>query len=258
MPLNKSSIEWCTHTWNPVTGCYHDCPYCYARSIARRFGERVPDYSGYSHEHPGRHCLDTQITNNPYPYIFEPTLHAYRLGDPAQHKTPARVFVGSMCDLFGEWAPEEWIEEVFRACAAAPWHTYLFLTKNPRRYIELVERGIIAKQPNMWFGSTITTAEDLFFWNDQLNTFVSIEPLLGPLGIADESEVKRADWVIIGAMTGPKANKHQPERAWVEDICTAADMVNVPVFMKDSLIPIMGEGGMRREYPAGMPLGAHN
>ena len=29
--INKTKIEWCTHTWNPVTGCRHGCPYCYAR-----------------------------------------------------------------------------------------------------------------------------------------------------------------------------------------------------------------------------------
>ena len=27
--MNKSLIEWCDFTWNPVTGCQHGCPYCY-------------------------------------------------------------------------------------------------------------------------------------------------------------------------------------------------------------------------------------
>lgn len=30
--MNKTGIEWTDFTWNPVTGCLHDCPYCYARS----------------------------------------------------------------------------------------------------------------------------------------------------------------------------------------------------------------------------------
>jgi len=29
--MNKSKIEWCDSTWNPVTGCLHGCEYCYAR-----------------------------------------------------------------------------------------------------------------------------------------------------------------------------------------------------------------------------------
>lgn len=35
--MDKTKIEWCDSTWNPVTGCYHKCPYCYARGIANRF-----------------------------------------------------------------------------------------------------------------------------------------------------------------------------------------------------------------------------
>lgn len=36
--MNKTNIEWCDSTWNPVTGCRHGCEYCYARRIAKRFG----------------------------------------------------------------------------------------------------------------------------------------------------------------------------------------------------------------------------
>ena len=36
--MQKSNIEWCDSTWNPVTGCKHGCEYCYARRIAARFG----------------------------------------------------------------------------------------------------------------------------------------------------------------------------------------------------------------------------
>ena len=36
--MNKTRIEWCDSTWNPVTGCLHGCPYCYAEKIAKRFG----------------------------------------------------------------------------------------------------------------------------------------------------------------------------------------------------------------------------
>ena len=31
MSLNKTNIEWCGKSWNPVTGCLHNCDYCYAR-----------------------------------------------------------------------------------------------------------------------------------------------------------------------------------------------------------------------------------
>ena len=37
MNLHKSKIDWCTHTWNPVTGCLHGCDYCYAKRFIARF-----------------------------------------------------------------------------------------------------------------------------------------------------------------------------------------------------------------------------
>lgn len=35
--VEKTKIDWCDSTWNPVTGCFHECEYCYARGIAHRF-----------------------------------------------------------------------------------------------------------------------------------------------------------------------------------------------------------------------------
>lgn len=29
MKFNKTKIERCNSTWNPVTGCYHNCEFCY-------------------------------------------------------------------------------------------------------------------------------------------------------------------------------------------------------------------------------------
>ena len=37
--MNKTKIDWADSTWNPVTGCLHDCEYCYARGIAKRFSD---------------------------------------------------------------------------------------------------------------------------------------------------------------------------------------------------------------------------
>lgn len=39
--MNPTKIEWATHVWNPVTGCKHGCPYCYARRFARRLKAMV-------------------------------------------------------------------------------------------------------------------------------------------------------------------------------------------------------------------------
>lgn len=36
--MNNTKIDWATCSWNPVTGCLHGCPYCYAANQATRFG----------------------------------------------------------------------------------------------------------------------------------------------------------------------------------------------------------------------------
>jgi len=292
--FNKSNIEWCTHTWNPVTGCYHGCPYCYARGKARRFAGHhysagcnfnayrqastthiIPyDDAQYLYEPElskngkvlmaqvrPRFAMDAplkyltkrnKLINAPYPFGFCPTFHRYRLDDPARHKKPATVFVGSMADLFGEWVPDEWIERVFEACAAVPWHAYLFLTKNPERYYKLLEseaREWICGD-NIWLGSTVTNTKDTFLPSTpgvNFKTFISIEPLLEQL---PPLTAPYPDWLIVGAMTGNGSAKHQPKREWIESICADADRVGIPLFMKESLLPIMGEAEMRQEWPA--------
>lgn len=35
--MEKTKIDWCDSTWNPVTGCLHGCEYCYARGQAPYF-----------------------------------------------------------------------------------------------------------------------------------------------------------------------------------------------------------------------------
>lgn len=64
--MDKTKIEWCDSTWNPVTGCRHGCEYCYARRIAERFGKKVPDLSGYPVLHSGVHMVDNKFDSNPY------------------------------------------------------------------------------------------------------------------------------------------------------------------------------------------------
>ena len=41
--MNRTGIEWTDFTWNPVTGCKHGCPYCYAREVANRFPAHFPN-----------------------------------------------------------------------------------------------------------------------------------------------------------------------------------------------------------------------
>lgn len=256
--MEKTKIEWCDSTWNPVTGCKHDCPYCYARGIAERFGGY--DFNGGITTHnpmpkaelhePLAVTRNTgKTTNAPYPFGFEPTLYRYRLNE-YEKKKGRTIFVCSMADLFGEWVPDEWIEEVFAACEKAPQHRYLFLTKNPQRYIDLALAGKLPAKDNMWYGTTATTPDEKFFWGGAWHTFVSIEPILRDYtGEIGEMCDTFAQWVIVGAETGKRKDKVVPEKSWIDTITKTCIRKSITLFMKDSLIPIVGEENMFRGLP---------
>ena len=255
---DKTKIDWCDASWNPVTGCLHGCEYCYARKIAKRFGGGI--ITGHDHlyilDKPMR-CTDSYDYMRiagisagrilPYPYHFEPTFHRYKLEEPKHLKKPRTIFVCSMADLFGEWVPEEWILEAFDACRAAPQHRYLFLTKNPRRYIELAEKGMLPKEENFWYGSTATIPEMPFFYCKGVNVFLSVEPILAPFGNLGNQD-SFVNWIIVGAETGNRKNKVVPQKAWIDELSEQCRRTGTPIFMKESLRGIMGED-FRQEYP---------
>ena len=274
--MKKTKIEWCDSTWNPVTGCYHGCEYCYARKIAARFGGwyftpgkirmNIADDKTYIHPMAAYYGEANETENGviaaindpfenksgkkaPYPFGFTPTFHKYRLDEPTQWEKPRNIFVCSMADLFGEWVPDKWIEEVFATCERAPQHRYLFLTKNPDRYAELARAGKLPQRENMLYGSTLDSMSAKRYpgrFSD--NTFVSIEPLTEYMDVGLGS-FGGDKWIIIGAETGNRKGKVIPKKEWVDKICAAADITRMAVFMKDSLIPIVCEENMRREFP---------
>lgn len=148
--MNRSKIEWCDHTWNPITGCLHNCRYCYARGMARRFcgdirlNKLAKDDYKVCESASGEilYVLDEPMTNETgnaivYPFGFEPTFHRYRLDYPTKLKMGNNIFIGAMADIWGEWVPKEWINEILDVCRKNPIHNYLFLTKNPKRYRDI-------------------------------------------------------------------------------------------------------------------------
>lgn len=282
----NTKIDWCDSTWNPVTGCLHGCEYCYARRIAERFGShQMPIFTERPVLNKPVRCTDMYKDMRetgtsagkiqPYPFDFTPTFHYYKLDEPLHWKRPRNVFVCSMADLFGDWVPDEWITEVFRACDAAPQHRFLFLTKNPGRYCHLERAGIMPKGDNFWFGATfdhsnwpghdgpheipgrpttfalhgkmVHDAGDFYYpAYPEKNRFVSFEPLLYDIGAHIGST--GAQWHIIGAETGNRKGKVATQREWVEHIVEYSDKNHIPVFMKESLRGLMGDD-FRQEFP---------
>lgn len=261
--MNRSKIEWCDHTWNPITGCRHNCPYCYAKKMTARFcGDvrlNMMAKSDYQKEDAADgtgkvYSLDKPMLNETgkiltYPFGFEPTYHRYRKKALDTLKMGNNIFVCAMADLFGAWVPDQWIREIILECVKRPIHNYLFLTKNPQRFTQFrVPTGL----DNMWYGTSITGKGDTDKFNYLpafCNTFVSLEPLQAAIETLNNVMFRQVRWIIIGAETGYQKDKIIPDPGWIEHIVAEADKNDIPVFMKDSLIPVIGERNIRREFP---------
>lgn len=261
--MTHTKIDWATMTWSPVSGCLHGCEYCYAAKQVKRFeGYDAPYGTSFTADGIDAGWIYTldkplykrdnknKIRQAPYPFGFAPTMHRYRMDEPSRVKKPQNIFVGSMCDLFGEWVPDEWIEAVFEACERAPWHKYLFLTKNPQRYNDLLGCGMLPTDDNYWYGGTRTGVDSDREHEASMSghTFLSIEPIHGPLDDATAGALELWDWIIIGAETGNRKGKVIPKREWIAEIVDYCAMADVPLFMKGSLADIWGEP-LIQQYP---------
>ena len=168
---------------------------------------------------------------------------------PQDWKKPQTIFVCSMADMFGEWVPDEWIDQIFTACLAAPQHRYLFLTKNGKRYIELAKKGIMPDTENFWYGCSVTRPDEPFFFSDRYKTFASIEPILEPFDwVPGLNHIELPDWIITGAETGNRKDKARPGKDWLDGIVNGCAEHHIPLFMKESLRALMGED-FRQEFP---------
>lgn len=211
MALN-SAIEWTDATWNPVTGCVEvspGCDHCYAKTFAERF-------RGV----PGHH----------YEQGFDLKLWPERLSLPIQWKSPRRIFVNSMSDLFHKDVPDEFIHKVFDVMQQADQHIFQVLTKRPARLAKLAPS--LPWPAHIWAGVSVETIQ--YKWRvDHLRNvpahvrFVSAEPLLGPLDDLDLSEIH---WLIAGGESGFGYRACNDE--WVRSLQERCQDANVAFFFK--------------------------
>ena len=249
--MSKSKIEWTELTWNPVSGCTKvsaGCAHCYAERMSKRLAGRC----GYPKDNP-----------------FEVTLHPEKLDEPLKWKKPRKIFVCSMGDLFHDDVPFEYIRAVWARMATVMQHTYMVLTKRPKRMLEFFEWmeqqewRVETLREHIWLGVSVenqAAADEripLLLQAPVVVRFISEEPLLGPIdlgyvqfdkhttmdvlegcGISKKSPCQsipnafsnKLDWVIVGGESGPKARPMHPD--WVRSLRDQCQVAEVPFFFK--------------------------
>lgn len=206
-----SGIEWTDATWNPIAGCTilsPGCTNCYAMRMAARLQAMGQEkYAGVTRK-SGKRAVWTGRVN----------LSEESLKIPLKWKAPKRIFVNSMSDLFQEKVPADFILRVWEVMAATPQHQYQILTKRPERMADVLKSKEFSILPNVWLGTSVENAKEKHRIKSLKSVpaavrFLSLEPLLGPLGKLSLSKI---DWVIVGGESGPGARSI--EAAWVDDI----------------------------------------
>lgn len=207
-----SAIEWTDATWNPVTGCTKvspGCKHCYAQRMAHRL----------------------QAMGQPrYRNGFSVTLQPDVLDQPSRWRSPRRIFVNSMSDLFHEAIPDDYVQRVFERMAAAPWHTYQVLTKRADRLRQLAPT--LPWPQAVWMGVSVESERYLGRIGDLVAApaavrFLSVEPLLGRIR---RLPLDGIDWVIVGGESGPGSRPMRPD--WVREIRDQCATANVAFFFK--------------------------
>ena len=212
----NSAIEWTDATWNPVTGCTkitRGCDHCYAA----RFAERWRGISGH-----------------PYEQGFDLRQWPSRLDQPTRWRKPRMIFVNSMSDLFHKNIERSFIDRVFEKMETVDRHIYQILTKRSSLMMHyLQERYADGLAPDhIWCGVSVEDSSATVRIQHLQRApvavrFLSIEPLLGPVGSID---LEGISWVIVGGESGPGARPMQPE--WVRDIRDLCALTEVPFFFK--------------------------
>lgn len=219
-----SKIEWTDHTFNPWTGCTKitpGCDHCYAEGWAKRSGL----------VRWGNH--DRKRTTVDYwkgPVIWN--RNADRFEALTGHRQ--RVFCASLADVFDNQADPAWRADLFGLIRQTPRLDWLLLTKRPFNIAKMLPEDWEDGYPNVWLGMTAEDQERFDARWKHLEAvpaavrFISYEPAIGPLSIANAS--LKPDWLIVGGESGHGARPMNSE--WARDIVAECREFDVAPFFK--------------------------
>lgn len=250
MPSQKTAIEWTDAVWNPMTGCTKisaGCDHCYAHVVAHR---RTRDV--YLRQLPVKDTAENRADP------FAPRFWPDRLFEPLHWRTPKRIFVNSMSDVFHAHFSLEQIREVFEVMEQAAWHQFQVLTKRPERALRLATE--LRWPDNVWLGTSIEDMRvarraDALRQVPAAVRFISAEPLLGSLADLDLDGIH---WVIGGGESGAGHRPCDPQ--WARELRDKCSAAGVAFFWKQwgGFTPKAGgrmlDGVEWNEYPVALTL----
>ena len=208
--MKDSAIEWTHHTMNPWYGCTRvspGCQHCYAETLMDTRYHKV-EWG------PGRKRQRTTVDYWKQPLRWD------RAAAAAGERH--RVFCASLADVFDPEVPDEWRADLYRLIRATPNLDWLLLTKRPEVAFDWTH--LMGEYQNIWLGTSVEDTRraleriPILLSTPAVVRFLSIEPLLGPIG----ASLRGIDWVIVGGESGPGARPMEP--IWVEgirDYCVA-------------------------------------
>jgi protein gp37 len=242
-----TKIPWCDSTANPVVGCdgceLHGTSVerdsCYAAALVGRYAG-LPGWPE-SFDKPERFggrieeaCLWPDLTGRDRP--AKPWLNGF----------PRTIFLGDLADVFTESIPLDWLGLYLTEMGNSP-HIWILCTKRPWRARQFFEQWG-GCPPNFWILTTVTSVTTLHRITELQRIpgatvrGVSLEPLLGPVGLSKWLTCNRLgcagkgsdhvglDWVIVGGESGPRARPMLS--SWAFDLLDQCTTAGVPFFFK--------------------------
>lgn len=174
----------------------------------------------------------TDFTSNPIragrghavPYLDERELQ--RL---LKRRKPCKVFLGDMTDIFGDWVPDEWLDQIFAVMALTPHVTYQLLTKRAERMrAYLTSREVLSRlrTVRLFPGTKDASYLGELFGGPDVNGEVTDWPLPNVwLGVSAENQ-EYADKRIPDLLQTPAAVRFasfEPLLADMGDLCYPTD-----------------------------------
>jgi protein gp37 len=243
-----TTIEWAHHTFNPWIGCERvsaECRNCYAETWDAR-GLNGPE-THWGKDAPRRRTSDANW-RLPLRWDRKAAVDGVR----------RRVFCASLADVFEDRDDlDPWRTDLWDLIETTPNLDWLLLTKRPENvemlagdFAQCISCGLNPVDPFNWWcicggtvrpplnvrlgtsvghQSSIDRVAALIDAADGAPTFLSCEPLLGPLDFGTGG-LDGIDWVIAGGESGPNARPMHPD--WVRSIRDVCLDSGVPFLFK--------------------------